>query len=548
MSEVFKMRKSRLFAASSVLLASAALLAACGSKSSSSSSKPQKLAWTEAAELTTMDPSKATDRYDADQFNNVMEGLIRLSNKAKATPGMAKSWKESADGKTWTFNLRKGAKWSNGDEVTANDFVYSWRRTVDPKTASEYAYLFSGIKNADAIVAGKKKATALGVKADGKYKLVVTLDRRIPYFKLLMGFYIFFPQNQKFVEKCGSKYGTAAKYVLSNGPFKMTGWTGTNLSWKLKKSNTYWDKKNVKLDEVSMSVQKTQTTSYNLYQSGKLDETNLNAQQSKQLKGTKGWTIRKFASTKYLQYNIAKDKNLANANLRKAISLSINKSQLATTVGAANAPAVSFTAAGITDGATGKDFSSEVETAATKAVQGYDKAKAKEYYKKALKELGKKSITIQLLGDDTDDAKKVTEFIQSALETNLGMKVEVSNVPFKTRLSRVSALNFDVVATGWTADFSDPISFLDLLAKGNSYNYGKWQSSSYNKNLTTSKTTSSTADRWKALVAADQALVEDQGVTPLYYSNEATLVKSSVKGVVFNGAGSPYNFKEAYIK
>lgn len=542
------MRKGKLFATGSVTLAAAALLAACGSSSSSSSSKPQKLAWTEAAELTTMDPSKATDRYDADQFNNVMEGLIRLSNNAKATPGMATSWKESKDGKTWTFNLRKGAKWSNGDEVTANDFVYSWRRTVNPKTASEYAYLFSGVKNADQIVAGKKAVNTLGIKADGKYKLTVTLERRIPYFKLLMGFYIFFPQNQKFVEKCGSKYGTAAKYVLSNGPFKMTGWTGSNLTWKLVKNNTYWDKKNVKLDQVSMSVQKTQSTSYNLYQSGKLDETNLDAQQSKQLKGTTGWTVRKFASTKYLQYNIAKDKNLANANLRKAISLAINKKQLATTVGAANQAAVSFTAAGITDSSTGKDFSSEVKTSATQAVQGYDKAKAKEYYKKALKELGKKSITIQLLGDDTDDAKKVTEFIQSALESTLGMKVEVTNVPFKTRLSRVSALKFDVVATGWTADFSDPISFLDLLSKGNAYNYGKWESTTYNKNISLSKTTGSTAARWKAMVKADQALVEDQGVTPLYYTNEATLVKTKVKGVVFNGAGAPYNFKEAYIK
>ncbi|GHN20913.1 hypothetical protein ME784_14280 [Lactobacillus delbrueckii] len=109
-----------------------------------------------------------------------MEGLIRLGNNAKPTPGIAKSWKESSDGKTWTFNLRKGAKWANGDEVTAQDFVYSWRRTVNPKTASEYAYLFSGIKNADAIVAGKKAANTLGIKADGKYKLTVTLDRRIP--------------------------------------------------------------------------------------------------------------------------------------------------------------------------------------------------------------------------------------------------------------------------------------------------------------------------------------------------------------------------------
>ena len=385
------MRSKKLLASSALILASAAALAACGSNNSkSTTAKKQTLTWMNTAEMATLDASKATDQASAEQINNVEEGLYLLGKNAKVQNALATSTKNSADGKTWTFTLRKNAKWSNGDPVTAQDFVYSWRRTIDPKTASEYAYLFSGIKNADAIVAGKKAVNTLGIKADGKYKLTVNLDRRIPYFKLLMGFYIFFPQNQKFVEKCGDKYGTAAKYVLSNGPFKMTGWTGTNLSWKLVKNNSYWDKKNVKLDQISMSVQKTQSTSYNLYQSGKLDETNLNAQQSKQLKGSTGWTVRKFASTRYLQYNIAKDKNLANANLRKAISLSINKKALATTVGAANSPAVSFTAAGITDSSTGKDFSSEVQTAATKAVQGYDKAKAKEYYKKALKELGKK--------------------------------------------------------------------------------------------------------------------------------------------------------------
>lgn len=543
------MKRGKIFAGGATLLAAAALLSACSSSSSSNTKKAQKLRWTEAAELTTMDPSKAIDRYDADQFNNVMEGLIRLGNNAKAEPGIAKSWKESKDGLTWTFNLRHNAKWANGDPVTAQDFVYSWRRTNDPKTASEYAYIMSGIKNADAIQAGKKPVNSLGIKADGKYKLTVNLERKIPYFKLLMGFFVFFPQNQKFVQNSGKKYGTSSKYVLSNGPFKMTGWTGSNLSWKLVKNNKYWDKKHVKLDTIDMSVQKTQSTSYNLYQSGKLDETNLDTQQSKQLKGKTGWTVRRFASTRYLQYNIKKDKNLANPNLRKAISLAIDKKQLATTIGAANQPAVSYTAAGITDQSTGKQFSDEVENSETKATQGYDKAEAKKYFNKALKQLGKKKINVTLLGDDTDDAKKATEFIQSALESTLkGMKVDVENVPFKTRLSRASSGNFDIVSTGWTADFSDPISFLDMFTKDNNYNYGRWNNSEYNKLIAESKTTNSTSKRWSDMVKADQILMKDQGITPLFYMNEATLVKPSVKGVVFNGAGNPYNFKTAYIK
>jgi oligopeptide transport system substrate-binding protein len=114
--------------------------------------------------------------------------------------------------------------------VTAKDFVYSWRRTVNPKTASRYSYPFSGIKNADAIVAGKKSVNSLGIKAVGKYKLVITLERRIPYFDKLMGFAVFFPQSEKVVKKYGSKYGTASKYMIYNGPFVQKGWTVSNLS------------------------------------------------------------------------------------------------------------------------------------------------------------------------------------------------------------------------------------------------------------------------------------------------------------------------------
>ena len=538
------MKKSAII----TLAMSASLLSACSNTSASSSKTKQVLNWFSAGEISTMDPALNNDVYGGEHLDATMEGLVRLGNNSKILPGIAKSWKESKDGMTWTFNLRKNAKWSNGEALTAKDFVYAWRRQVNPKTASTQSNKYSGIKNADAIVASKKPVSSLGIKAVGKYKLVVTLERKIPYFQLLLAGSAFAPQKQKFIEKAGKKYGAAAKYTLSDGPFVMKGWTGSNLTWKLVKNKYYWDKKNVKLTKINFSVQKSQSTSYNLYQAGKLDMTTLSASQSKSLKNQKGWQIKKSNRTQYLMYNFKTDKNLRNVNLRRAIAAAINKESLAKTLNLADIAATSLTPSGITDPVSGKEFSKEVVTKETKAIQSGTKAQAKAYYKKALKELGKKQITINLLGDDTDDAKKVTEFIQSALESNLGMKGEVSNVPFKTRLSRVSSLKFDVVATGWTADFSDPISFLDLLSKGNAYNYGKWQSTIYNKNISLSKTTGSTAARWKAMVAADRALIEDQGVTPLYYSNEATLVKTSVKGVVFNGAGAPYNFKEAYIK
>lgn len=541
------MRSKKLLASSTVILASAATLAACGSNSSQSSAKKQTLTWMNTAEIATLDASKATDQASVEQINNVEEGLYLLGKNAKVQNALATSTKNSADSKTWTFTLRKNAKWSNGDPVTAQDFVYSWRRTIDPKTASEYAYLFSGIKNADAIVAGKKKPATLGIKADGKYKLTVTLEKRIPYFKLLMAFPLFFPQNQKFIEKMGSKYATASKYMIYNGPYKQVGWTGSNLSWKLVKNGKYWDKKNVKLDTVKFSVQKTPATDYNLYQSGKLDAAFLDAQATKSLKGKTDYTQRKMSTTQYLAYNLKKHPEFKNKNLRLAISMAINRKELASTLGGAANPATTFDPEGMTT-VNGKDYTDTVKNAATEKAATYNVKEAKKLYKQALKETGKKKISFTLLGDDDDTAKKASEFVQSQLEDNLGIDVQVQSIPKKTRMNKMMSGNFDVVSTRWNADFADPISFLDLQTTGASYNYGKWSNKTYDKYVAASKTTGSTSTRFKELAKAEQILLEEQGVTPLYHPVEAWMVKPSVKGMIYNGAGANYSFKYAYLK
>lgn len=539
--------KKRAFLAGSTFLAAAALLTACSSNKSSSSSKSQSISWMNTAEINTLDASKATDQASYEQINNIEEGLYLLGKNAKVQNALATKTTTSKDGKTWTFTLRKNAKWSNGDPVTAQDFVYSWRRTVDPKTASEYSYLFSGITNADQIVSGKKKPATLGIKADGKYKLTVTLEKRIPYFKLLMAFPLFFPQNQKFIEKAGSKYGTSSKYMIYNGPFVQQGWTGSNLSWKLVKNKNYWDKKSVKLDNVKFSVQKTPATDYNLYQSGKLDAAFLDASATRSLKGKTGYTQRKMSSTQYLSYNLKKRKEFQNVYLRQAISLAINRKELVKTLGGAATVADTFDPDGMTT-VGGKDYTDTVRNADTKKYDTYNVALAKQLYKKALKQLGKKSISFTLLGDDDDTAKKAAEFVQSQLETNLKMDVSVQSIPKKTRLNRMMSGNFDVVSTGWNADFSDPISFLDLQVTGNSYNYGKWSNKTYDKYVAASKTTSSTSERFSDMAKAEQVLLEQQGVTPLYHPIEAWMVKPNIKGVIYNGAGANYSFKYAYVK
>lgn len=541
------MKFKKVIATGASLVALGLALTACGSNSSKSGlADKQVLNWSYVSELPSMDLSTATDTISFDQLNSTMEGIYRIGKNSKVEPGLATKTEVSKDGLTYTFTLRKNDKWSNGDPVTAQDFVYSWRRTVDPKTGSQYAYLFDGIANANDIIAGKKAVDTLGIKAEGKYKLVVTLEKKLPYFKLLMGFPVFFPQNQNVVEKYGKKYGTAAKYLVYNGPFKMEGWSGSNLSWKLVKNKNYWDKKDVKLSQINFSVNKSTTTSYNLYQSKKLDYTPLSTEQAKQLKGKDGYRVLKEARTNYLEFNET-NKVFANKKIRQALSYAVNRQVLADKVlGAGTLPSLGIVSRDLAFNK-GKDFAVAAKTTAGVT---YNKAKAQKLLKEGLAEVGQSKLSFTLLGDDTDVSKQVTESLQSQIQQTLpDVDVSVSNVPFKTRLQRSEDGDFDVVVSAWGADFADPISFLDLFTSDNSYNNGKWKNAEYDKLITASKTTDAgnVDKRWDDMVKASKILSEDQGVAPLYQLNVAYMLNPSVKGVIQNTAGVTWSFKDAYI-
>lgn len=542
------MHLKKLLATSGTLLVATLTLSACGhDRSSQASNKPaekQVLNWSLQSEIATLDSTTVPEMTSAEMINNVMEGLFRIKNN-HAEPGLATKTKVSKDGLTYTLTLRD-SKWSNGDPVTAHDFVYAWRRTVDPKNSAPGSYLYSGIKNADAIIAGKMAPETLGVKANGDHELVVELEQQTPYFKLLMGDARFFPQNQKVVEKYGKQYGSSADKIVYNGPFLLKGWTGSNLSWKFVKNNNYWDKKHVKMQTINFKVDKSLTTSYSLYQANKVDFTRLTAEQAKQLKGTPGYKALRIARTTYMEYNLEK-KEFKNKKIRQALAYAIDRKQFAQTVaGGGSLPLTNFVPRDLAS-YNGKDFA---DLAATKVGVTTNKKLAKKLLKEGLNELGEDHFEFTLLGRDGDVAKKETEFIQSQIEETLPeVKVVTRNIPGKVIIEQASKGNFDAQLTGWLADFADPINFLDVETRTNFTNMGHYDNAEYNDLVTAAKTTDAlnTEKRFADMVKAAKLLNEDQPVVPLIQESDPEVLRPNVHDMVQNTAGLINNFKEVYV-
>ncbi|KWU03495.1 peptide ABC transporter substrate-binding protein [Lactobacillus crispatus] len=529
------------------------LLAACGNGNSSSKSAAQSgtLNLSTTAPLDTIDISKSTG---FGQTGNVFESFYRLGKNGKPTAGLAKTGTVSKDGKTWTFKIRD-SKWSNGDPIVAQDFVYSWRRSLNPKTASPYAYLFSGVKNADAIIAGKKSPNALGISAPDKKTVVVKLNRPIAYFRVLMAYPLFGPQNEKVVKKYGNRYATKAQYQVYSGPFKIKGWNGTNDTWSFVKNNDYWDKKVVKLNKIHYQVVKSNNTGYQLYQQGKLDLTPLSSEQVKNLKSNKDFTQYPYSLVRFLLYNF-KDKNavnrkaLNNKNIRLALSLSIDRDIVTKKVlGNGSTLPKGFVANDLAaNPKTGIDFAKEQ---AVKNTVDYNPALAKKYWQKGLQEIGQKSLTFDVLSsNDEADSDQLTQYLQSQWTKELkGIKINITNIPDKSTTSRAHQGNFDIYLSHWGGDFNDPMTFMQIPMTGTSYNYGKWSNSEYDNLVKKAgnQDANNPEKRWNDLVSAAKIVNGNQAITPIYQQTTAYLQNKRVHGIIHNTAGTQWSYKYAYV-
>ena len=538
------------------------VLAGCSTGGTSSTGESSSGSGTAAAEqifnvvvqqeMPSADLSLATDTISFSALNNVYEGLYRLDADSKPEPaGAAELAEVSEDGLTYKLKLREDAKWSNGEPVTAADYVFGWQRTVSAETGSEYAYLFAPVTNAEAITAGEKDASELGIKAVSDYELEITLTTPTPYFQYLLAFPSFFPQSQAVVEDNGDQYASTSDNAVYNGPFVLAGFDGpgTDTEWSYEKNDQYWDKETVKLDTINVSVVKESSTSLNLFQDGQADDVILTGELAQQMANDEAFVSAPLARTSYIELNQREeDSPFRNEDLRKAISYAIDRDALVTSIlGDGSLASTGLIPKGMTFNPTDNtDFVDEAES-----VIEYDQEKAKEHWEKAKEALGIDSLSFEILASDTDSTKKAIEYIQSAIQDTLdGVKVSLSPVPFSVRLDRSNSGDFDVVMGGWGADYADASSFTDLFVTDNSYNRGRWTSEAYDSAVKSSATTNAGNPdaRWQDLLDAEKIIMDQQGVIPVYQNVEAHLRAPKVKGVVSHGAGAQYDYKWAVIE
>ena len=546
------MKLKKLFVANVLALFSTVILVGCGSTSSQKSAPKGTVRISSKDIISTMDPSLNTDVIGAQNLNNTMEGLYRFKGK-NIKPALATNLaKPTNNGLTYTFKLRPNAKWSNGDPITASDFVYSWRRTVDPKTKSTYSYIFEGIANAKDISAGKKPVNSLGIKALNKHTLQVDLEKPVPYFNTLLTSPTFFPQNKKVITKWGKKYGTNSQTLVSNGPFKLVKWNSPDNSWTEVKNDKYWDAKDVKVQKLQYQVVKDASTALNLYQSNKLDRVLLTGDSAKQMKNAKDYKIQKESTTFYVAPNIKKVALFNNTKIRQALSMSVNRQQLTKKVlGDGKVASLSTFPAKMTfNPETKVDFAKETQASAV-ATNAYNPTKAKQLWQEGLSETNNKGkkFTFTLLGDDSDVAKKQAEFLQNQFEKLPGLKINVTNVPFKSRLARAKSGDFDLLVTGWSADFPDPITFLTLFNTDSSNNDGKWSNTEYDNlvNKSLNEDANNPMARWQDMKAAQNLSNREVPAIPLYQNGEAWLTKSRVKNLDYGPTGA-YNMISLRLK
>lgn len=536
------------FTAGLLLLLGGCYSASSSSSSTSSEAKKQEIAISLPTQLSTLDTTQTTDKNTFTIAQQIFEGLYRFDDDSNPVPGLAKSVAISDDGKTYTFQLRDNLKWSNGTVLTAADFVFAWKRLVDPATQGPNAYLLDSVVNSYDVRTAAKPVGELGISAPDDQTFVVKLAQAQPSFLSVVSIAWLAPQNEAYVTEQGDDYGKTSENLIYSGPFALEDWNQTGDDWTLVKNKNYYDAKEVKLATVHGSTVKEENTGINLYQSGELDLTRISGQYVQQYSSEKGFVSHNDVANYFLDFNKKAGTALANVHLRKAIALAIDKTSLANDVLNDGSKALNglIPANLYANPDTKEDFRNYSGSYNT-----YDLTEAKKEWQQAQADLGD-SVKVDLLVSDDDNGKKISEYIQSQLQDNLsGLTITITPQPKNNVNQSRRDKNYELSLSGWIAGSSDLDSYFNLYKTGSAYNYGAYDNDEYTT-LVEKARTADANDPDKQFADYKQAeailLEKDAAQVPLYQSASNYLINPKIKGIAYHLYGDYFNLRGAYVE
>ena len=560
------MKSSKLKKLCAVLMAatlSTTLFFGCGSTSSNegnntnSESKTttnkdtkQELVFNLGADPETIDPTINTASEASTVILNAFECLMTLDENDNAVEGAAESVEVSEDGLVYTIKLRKDGKWSDGEPVVADNFKYSWIRALTKENAAEYAYQLFYIKNAEKYYNGELSADEVGIKVIDDYTLEVTLEAPTTYFKQLLAFPTYAPLREDIVSADPDGWATKPETYVTNGAFKLVQWDMKD-QLVFEKNENYWNKDSIKLDKLTFKLVTDETTAYSELQAGNFDVVNSVPPNEIEPGKEAGLVhVSPKLGTYYFGINVGKQDNmsddvkevLSNKLVRQAINLAIDRQEIIDNVGKAEqVPAYSFVPQGITD-ENGNEFASK-EYYDPSDMEG-NIAKAKELLKEAGYENGEGIPTIELMYNSEGQHKDICQIIQQNW-AEIGVNVELTNQEWAVFLNTRQQGDYEIARHGWVGDYIDPMTFLDLWTTDGGNNDAGFSNARYDELIAAAKVETDSDKRNELLRQAEDILMDEMPILPIYYYTTVTAANENVKDVHISTLGKIY-FKYAY--
>lgn len=536
-----KITQALLFAAGLSFAATSATSFAANVPAGVKLADKQELVRGNGSEVASLDPHKTEGVPESHVIRDLLEGLVNQDADGNTIPGVAERW-ETTDNKIFTFYLRKDAKWSNGDPVTAHDFVYSFQRAVDPETASPYSWYLdmTTMTNASDIIAGKKDKSTLGVKAVDDYTFQVHLESAVPYFVMMMGHTTVKPVHKATVEKFGDKW-TKPENFVGNGAFVVNKWV-VNERIELTPNKNYWDNSKTVLTKVTFLPIENQVAEMNRFLSGELDFTyEISNEHFKRLQKEhpESLAIKGNLCTYYYNFNTHKPP-FNDIRVRKAISYAIDRDIVAKALLGQGQKAAYFLTPEII-----ADFSPELPPYG-KLTQKERNAKAKELlaeagYSKA------NPLKFSLLYNTSENHKKIAVAIGSMWKKTLGVEVTLENQEWKTYLETKKQGNFEAARAGWCGDYNEASTFTSLMEGQNTTGGIHYKSAEYDELIKRGIETTSSSERKELYYAQEALLAKDMPIAPIYQYVTTRLVNPNLGGYAVNNAEDKLYSKDMYI-